>query len=267
MLTSKQSRMRRSVFGFCSPLQEEPLPGRLPQHGIVKQPFLLLLLACSMASASTLTMRLNVFDDLGPGRVAILLVSDGTNSLRKEFFHGGGEDFITQLGYCAASNNSSCSFTPGGNLTATDETLFFGNRLNSLTLGGVPVSVSDWVNYSITYSMNFTGGSPMSVNAWGPVPLNADLNIAIVQRSTGICVFCAHAPNGIGTARGTDINTHPFPIYEFTYEASGEIVPEPGSAELALVGIAALLATRPAAQRLHHFRRAMRRRTLGRAPI
>lgn len=202
--------------------------------------YLLLLFTCSLSFASILTVNLNVRENLAPSRHADLSVSDGTNSLSVDLYRTlAYPGQITQLGYCGYP--SPCAFTPGGDLTATIP-VSASVPYNSLVLGGVPVPSSDWSDYSVWFSMDFTGGTPTSGAPWGPQTLDADLNIAITQLSSGICVFCAHAPFGTGTASGDASFIYSYPDYRFVYHASGEIVPEPGSWQFALMGIAGLLA-------------------------
>lgn len=200
-------------------------------HGLVfrvlltaSMKYLLLLFTCSLSFASILTVNLNVRENYAPSRHANLTVNDGTNSLFVDLYRTSaypGE--ITQVGFTGCP--SACVFNTLGDLTATFRIPAYGNML---VLGGVPVPL-DQNGYSAWFSMNFTPG-------------NADLNIAVTQISTGICVFCAHAPFGTFTVSSEYNSMYSYPDYRFSYHASGEIVPEPGSWQFALMGIAGLLA-------------------------
>jgi hypothetical protein len=117
---------------------------------------------------------------------------------------------------------------------------------SSLVLNGVDVPFPDRTDYAIAFFMNFTGGNQITVPAgtpWGPQALNADLNIAVMQISTGLCLFCESA-SGTGTASGINYSDPFWPNYMVNYQASGEIVPESDSMQLALIGLAMLVATR-----------------------
>jgi hypothetical protein len=196
--------------------------------------YLMLLLCCVPSFASTLTVFLSVRENAAPSRQASLYVTDGPNSLLVDLYRTSAyPGQITQLGYyCDASD--SCTFTLVGNLTATIQIDTYTPG-NSLVLGGIPVPYADWSDYSVWFSMKFTGASRTT--------LDADLDIAVTQLSTGSCAFCAHAPFGTGTASGADYSGNGYPDYRFDYQASGEVVvPEPGSWEFALLGITALVA-------------------------
>jgi hypothetical protein len=203
--------------------------------------FLIVFLSGSLAFATTLTMDLDVRENLAPSRHANLSVSDGTNSLQVDLYRSYYPGEITQLGYCRGGS-FGCTL-PGGDLNQTGIFLNSASLFNALALGGIAVPFAEWGDYSISFSFNFTGGTPITSLPWGPQPLNADLNIAIIQLSTGNCVFCGHAPLGAGTASGdADPAATNFPDYRFEYQAFGEIVTEPPPYQLGILGTVAWFA-------------------------
>jgi len=212
----------------------------------MKSRLLLMLLSCSLSPAATLTVRFEFRENLQPSRHATVYVSDGINSLSIDLMRTF-QPFENTLSSCGnyGVNPSPCIFTPGGVLNATNVPAYLDFR-TLLVLNGVEVPDPNLTDYAITFFMNFTGGNPITVpvgSPWGPQALNADLNIAVMQISTGLCLFCEGA-SGTGTASGLASYEAFWPNYRFNYQASGEIVPESNSMQLALIGLAMLLATR-----------------------
>src|SRR5689334_10634477 len=191
----------------------------------MKSRLLLMLLSCSLSPAATLTVNFDVRENFQPSRRANLSISDGLNSFGIDLFHAGLLLFGNPLSACDnfGVNPSPCMFTPGGVLNATN--IFATSAFSSLVLNGVEVPFPDRTDYAITFFMNFTGGNAITVpvgTPWGPQALNSELNIAVMQISTGLCLFCESA-SGTGTASGQGFFDRDWPNYTARYQASGGI--------------------------------------------
>lgn len=204
----------------------------------------LLLFASTVTFATTLTVNLDAFDDATPGRHANLSITDGNSSFGTDLFHYLFVDGLP-LGHCVGLGTASCNFTPGGDVTKSNIPLGDGsNPFSFLVLNGVTVPFSQWSDFVVSFSLHFAGGTAIQAQSgtpWGPQALKADLGISVVQLSTGECVFCANAPNALGSASGINYGGTPYSNFAYNYNAAGTIIPEPGYKQVVLPAIALLL--------------------------
>jgi hypothetical protein len=152
---------------------------------------------------------------------------------------------VKKLGYCNTYgiDVNTCDFMPGGLLVDTYELSPLKTGI-VFVIDGVTVPSSDWSDYSVAFAFSFTGLNRVQSiegQAWGPAPVYADTSIAITRISEGRCVFCAHAPNAIGSESGISYGSNFYSDYLFTYQVAGEIVPEPGTLGIAAGAIAMLI--------------------------
>ncbi len=187
--------------------------------------YLLLIALCSVGHAATiLTAQLNVREDFSPSRQAYLYFSDGSNSIGVDLYRTGvfpGQ--IAPAGFPGCP--TACGFASDGSLSALFLTFPNGSIFNTIVLNGVTVSQSDWSTYSLEFAIE---------------PQDSNLMVELRRISTGQCIFCASASIQNSSFSASIDDSHSYPDYRFTYVASGEIVPEPGSWALGLIGLSAV---------------------------
>jgi hypothetical protein len=184
---------------------------------------LLLIALCSVGYAGPiLTAQLTVRENSAPSRQAFLYFSDGSNSVGVDLFRTG--QFPGQIappGFPGCP--TGCGFAPDGSLSAFFPVFPSGSNFNLIVLNGVTVEFSNWSAYSLGFDID---------------PQN--LMVELRQISTGQCVFCARAPIQTSSFTASFGDSQSPPDYRYTYIASGEIVPEPGSWALSLIGLMGL---------------------------